>query len=140
MAELRALNATDELNSDSQALASPPTDPARRRSNGIVTSQGRQTLRPEPTVLPHEIIFGGFLLVTWVRLAARLGWLNWFPLIFLGCLLGAVGMVAWYHQQPGAGRCRLRLLYYPVAMGLTFFTLRDAVPAVGTSLIDHQLL
>ncbi len=90
--------------------------------------------------LLHELVFGGFLLVTWARLATATGPLSRFTLIFLGCLVGAVVVYFWFQRDPNALRWRLRLLFYPAAMGLTFYTMRHAVPALGRPLVDTSLL
>lgn len=108
-----------------KAPASPTSEPARRGP-----------LR----LLPHEWCFGGFLAITWLRLVAQLGPLNLHSLIFLGCLLGAVVVCIWAHRDPSELRWRVRLLYFPAAMGVTFYTLGAAVPAIMPQKFDTMLL
>lgn len=79
-------------------------------------------------------------MITWLRLAIGLGPFSKWALLFLGCLLGAGLMVAWTQRNPTALRWRLRLLYYPSAMGASFFALGEAVPALGSPLVDGMLL
>ena len=38
-------------------------------------------------LLPHEVFFGIFLLVTWVRLGVVVGWLSGDALIYLGLIV-----------------------------------------------------
>jgi hypothetical protein len=91
-------------------------------------------------LLPHEWIFGLFLVITWIRLTLHLGALNPYSLIFLGGLAGAVATLSWAETNPTPARWRLRLLYYPVIMGITFYTLGGAIPALGTAKVDAPLL
>jgi hypothetical protein len=90
-------------------------------------------------VLPHEWVFGAFLLVTGLRLfaddAAR-AW-SW---IFFGCLAAALLIVLWAERKPSAGRLRIRLLLYPVIMGVCFYAMRGAVPLLGQPRVDGLLL
>ncbi|MBI4326721.1 MAG: phosphatase PAP2 family protein [Chloroflexi bacterium] len=90
--------------------------------------------------LPHEIVFGAFLAITWLRLGAGLGPVHPFALAFLGCLAGAVVVRFWAQRNPTPLRWRIRLLYYPAAMGFSFFILELAVPALGVPRVDGLLL
>jgi len=96
--------------------------------------------RHPSVLLPHEVFFGLFLLVTWLRLLFRLGPTHSHTLVFLACILGSVAVVFWTQLAPTSLRCRLRLLYYPVAMGITFFVMKGAVPALGRLPVDDLLL
>jgi len=98
---------------------------------------GRNTLR---AVLPHEWIFGAFLFLTGLRLlvhggAARV-WSYW----FLGCWLAGVAVVFWAERNPTPARWRVRLLFYPAAMGIAFYALGVAVPLLGNPKVDTLLL
>jgi PAP2 superfamily len=120
---------------------SPPTsDKAAAQSDRSIRDARRLPWSSLRLFLPHELVFGAFLLLTWARLAAAAGPFNRFTLFFLGALLGALGLVAWFQRDPGARRWRIRLLYYPIVMGLTFYTLRHAVPKLGRPLVDVHLL
>jgi membrane-associated phospholipid phosphatase len=92
------------------------------------------------TVLPHEWCFDAYLAITWVRLAlvggAALAW----SFVFLGCLVGSVIVIRWAAQNPTPWRWRIRLLYYPSAMGVTFYTMGTAVPLLGSHKFDTLLL
>ncbi len=91
-------------------------------------------------LLPHEIAFGFFLMITWLRLAIGLGPANVFSLVFFASLLGAFAVWQWAEQNPTPLRWRLRLLYYPVVMGITFYALGGAIPALGLPKVDVPLL
>lgn len=98
------------------------------------------TRRVSIRVLPHEWSFGGFLAITWLRLASQLGPLNLYSLIFLGCLLGSLAACIWAQCDPSGLRWRVRLLYFPAAMGVTFYTLGAAIPAIMPRKFDTMLL
>lgn len=91
-------------------------------------------------VLPHEWCFGAFLALTGLRLAvtgaAALPW----SLVFFGCLLASAGVIVWARRNPTPLRWRVRLLFYPAAMGLSFFAMEHAVPLLGKSSVDDLLL
>jgi len=91
-------------------------------------------------VLPHEWFFGLFLVITWLRLAWHLGAANPYALLFLASLTGAVAVCWWAGQEPTPLRWRLRLLYYPVIMGVTFYALGHAIPALTETRVDTLLL
>lgn len=90
-------------------------------------------------VLPHEWVFGTFLLLTGLRLFAHGGGARDWSFVFGGCWLGGVGVFYWAGRHPTPGRWRLRLLYYPAAMGISFFALGAAVPLLGIPQVDWLL-
>jgi membrane-associated phospholipid phosphatase len=96
-----------------------------------------QTLR---AVLPHEWIFGTYLLLTGLRLFAHGGAAEHWSLVFFGCLAGAIGLFIWTEQRPTAWRWRLRLLFYPAAMGLSFYAMGIAIPLLGIPPVDGLLI
>ena len=91
-------------------------------------------------LLPHELLFGSFLVITWARLSLGMGFGAWCPLLLLACLLGSAGIIAWARRNPTPWRWRLRLLYYPVVMGISFYALQHAVPLLGVPGADALLL
>ena len=90
-------------------------------------------------MLPHEVIFGAFLLVTWLRLVLKQG--MWHPLagLFLACALGAVAVAIWSRGAATPTRWRVRLLYYPAMMGVIFYAMTATVTALGLPLVDAKL-
>lgn len=123
---------TTRIDTDERSVASPA-------ATGSLSSTGPSNAS-RGSLLPHELAFGFFLLITWLRLAVSLGPGNFYALIFFASLLGAAGSWWWAGQDPTPGRWRLRLLYYPVVMGITFYTLGGAIPALGMSKVDVPLL
>ncbi len=91
-------------------------------------------------VLPHEWVFGAFLLLTALRLLTHAGAAREWSLVFGGCWLGGVGVFLWAERKPTVGRWRLRLLYYPAVMGISFYALGMAVPLLGIPKVDWLLL
>ena len=95
---------------------------------------------PAFSILPHEWCFGAFLALTWLRLTlaggAALGW----SFVFLGCLLASVGVIAWARRNSNGLRWRVRLLFYPAAMGVCFYAMAKAVPLLGVPQRDDWLL
>lgn len=99
----------------------------------LVSSSFRTT-----AVLPHEWVFGTFLLVTGVRLfansAARSG-----SFAFFACLAAALALILWVERRPTPWRWRVRLASYFVLMGIVYYTMRTAVPLLGIPTMDPVL-
>ena len=91
-------------------------------------------------VLPHEWIFGAFLLLTGLRLFATGGAARDWSLVFLGCWLASLLLVVWVERNPAPWRWRVRLLFYPAAMGISFYAMGAAVPLLGNPKVDWLLL
>ena len=91
-------------------------------------------------VLPHEWVFGTFLLLTAVRLFAHGGAARGWSFVFFGCLLAALSPLAWDESALTPLRWRLRLLVYPAVMGISFYALGAAVPLLGSPRVDDLLL
>jgi PAP2 superfamily len=91
-------------------------------------------------VLPHEWVFGTFLLLTAVRLFAHGGTARDWSLVFFGCLFAALAPLAWEESALTPLRWRLRLLVYPAVMGISFYALGAAVPLLGHPRVDGLLL
>jgi membrane-associated phospholipid phosphatase len=89
-------------------------------------------------VLPHEWVFGTFLLVTGVRLFANSAARGW-SFAFFACLAAAIGMVFWAERSPTPWRWRVRLSFYFVAMGVSFYAMRAGVPLLGNPRVDSLL-
>jgi len=90
-------------------------------------------------VLPHEWVFGAFLVITGIRLLADSVTRGW-SAVFFACLAACVLMVSWTERQPTPDRWRIRLAFYYVAMGICFFSMGFAVPLLGTPRVDALLL
>lgn len=90
-------------------------------------------------VLPHEWVFGTFLAITSLRLLANGAARSW-SVVFLSCLALAVVLILWTERKPTLWRWRIRLSFYFVAMGACFFSMRTAIPLLGTPRVDDLLL
>jgi len=91
-------------------------------------------------LLPHEWCFGAFLALTGIRLALAGGNARVWAFAFLGCLLASGGIIAWARLNPNGLRWRVRLLFYPAAMGICFYAMAQAVPLLGIPQRDDWLL
>ena len=89
-------------------------------------------------MLPHEFVFGTFLLVTGIRLCAHDG-TQGLSLIFFGCLASTIALVPWTERNSTSWRWRVRLCYCFVVMGIAFYALRVSVPLLGTPRADGLL-
>lgn len=95
---------------------------------------------PAFSILPHEWCFGAFLALTWLRLTFAGGQALAWSFVFLGCLLASGVVIHWAQKAPNGLRWRVRLLFYPAAMGICFYTMAKAVPLLGIPQRDDWLL
>jgi membrane-associated phospholipid phosphatase len=91
-------------------------------------------------VLPHEWVFGAFLLLTGLRLFAHGGAARAWSFVFFGCLMAGVAVFFWAERNLTPWRWRVRLLFYPAAMGVSFYAMGVAVPLLGIPGVDGLLL
>ena len=104
----------------------------------MVSPAPRSWIKRFDAVLPHEWVFGGYLALTAARLLAT-GLTGW-GLLFLGCLLSSVAVIVWVGRHPSPWRWRVRLLYYPSVMGISFYAMGNALPMPGGVKVDALLL
>jgi membrane-associated phospholipid phosphatase len=91
-------------------------------------------------VLPHEWVFGTFLLLTALRLIAHGDTTRVWSFVFFGCWLAGLGVLFWAEGNLTPWRCRVRLLFYPAAMGISFYAMGEAVPLLGNPGVDGLFL
>lgn len=91
-------------------------------------------------VLPHEWIFGAYLLLTGGRLLAVGGAAGPWAGAFFGCVLAGLAVFFWAEANLTPWRWRVRLLFYPCAMGISFYAMGAAVPLLGIPPADPLLL
>jgi len=89
--------------------------------------------------LPHEAVFGGFLALTWLRLATTVGVLAAPTVAYAAFLAGAIAVIGFCRAAPGEWRGRLRLAYYPALMGIVFVHLKTVVPLIHPGSADGRL-
>lgn len=112
----------------------------RNRQAGISECRVKSvssSFKPE-AVLPHEWVFGTFLLMTGVRLFANSAARSW-SFVFFGCLAAAMILILWTERSPTPWRWRVRLSSYFVLMGIVFYAMRTAVPLLGNPRVDPLL-
>jgi len=91
-------------------------------------------------VLPHEWLFGAFLLLTGLRLFVHGGAARPWAFLFFGCFVASIGIFFWAERNLTPWRWRVRLLFYPCAMGISFYALGVAVPLLENGKVDTMLL
>jgi membrane-associated phospholipid phosphatase len=90
-------------------------------------------------LLPNEWFFGGFLLVTWLRLVACVGPLDPNALLYLAMLLGGAAVIACCEARESRPRWYARLWYCPVIMNVTFMTMGSTAMKVVSHRQDAVL-
>ena len=91
-------------------------------------------------ILPHEYAFNLFLALTWGRLVFLPGPAPLAALVLFGGLLAGVGVILWSGRDPAPWRWRVRLLLYPVLMGLSFFLMPKVVTELDVPRADAMLV
>lgn len=81
-----------------------------------------------------------FLALTWGRLVARVGLINPLSLAFLGYLFASAAVILWSGPEPTPWRWRVRLLFYPALMGLSFYLMPSVIAALGVPRADALLV
>ncbi|MEZ5405395.1 MAG: phosphatase PAP2 family protein [Verrucomicrobiia bacterium] len=93
----------------------------------------------EPCLLSHEIVFGLFLITVAISLIYKVGFFARDTLIFLGMLFVNVALISLCWKKETSTRWRLRFFFYPVAMNVSYMTLKTAVPVINPHLRDAFL-
>jgi hypothetical protein len=78
-------------------------------------------------LLPHELVFQAFLLVTWLRLVHSSGFRDPFSLLYASFLITAVLLIVLTTRVTQQWAWRLRLLYYPLVMNAAYFYMAPVV-------------
>ena len=87
----------------------------------------------------HELFFGGFMLITGLRLVFAEGLFGGDTLIFGAGLVVAYAMIVYDLRTNSDPSLRLRLLFYPIAMNVYFQQMRTAIPAISPEKSDPLL-
>jgi hypothetical protein len=91
-------------------------------------------------ILPHEWVFGTFLLLTGLRLFVHGGAARGWSFVFWGCWLAGIGIFLWAERNLTPWRWQVRLLFYPAVMGVSFYAMGVALPLLGSPKVDWLLL
>ncbi|OGS80398.1 MAG: hypothetical protein A2061_04745 [Gallionellales bacterium GWA2_59_43] len=94
---------------------------------------------PSRTLYEHELFFGGFMLVTFLRLLSAQGIAGSDTLAFGAGLIAAFALVIYDLRSNTSVSLYGRLLFYPLAMNLYFQQLRSAIPAISDEKKDVAL-
>jgi membrane-associated phospholipid phosphatase len=86
----------------------------------------------------HEFLFGGFLLLTALRLFAAGGWS--LALGFAGMAAVIVAAASATTRWPGDGMARLRLAVLPMLVNVVYFMLGTVMARLGAGNCDPELL
>ncbi|MFP6892799.1 MAG: phosphatase PAP2 family protein [Opitutales bacterium] len=90
-------------------------------------------------LLPHEILFGLFLVVTWLRLVWRCGFPDPDSLVYLAFIVVNAGLIAWNKLRECRASWFGRLLYYPIVFNLVFSHMKQAIPRINQGSWDEAL-
>ena len=90
-------------------------------------------------LLPHEVVFGAFLVIVWLRLALAQGVTGGLALLYFGLIVGNVAVIVWSRRRETNFRWRIRLLAYPILMNVVFLGMGVAVEAMHASKTDALL-
>ena len=90
-------------------------------------------------LLPHEWAFGGWLAAMAIWLSVAAGPAHRSTLWFAGLAVVGPALREWCAAYPSAARWRVRLLWYPCAMGLAFYALPAAIAVLGRPGADALL-
>ena len=95
--------------------------------------------RSAARLLPHELIFGAFLAVTWIRFVVVLGVGSGDALLYLAMIAADAALVLFCRARPTEGRWRLRLLFHPIALNVVFAHMKGAIPKIAPERMDAAL-
>ena len=94
---------------------------------------------PHARLLPHEWLFGGWLLTMSLWLMIVTGRIPTSSLLFTGSALLSGALVWWCARKPGAAQWRVRLLWYPALMGICYYALPASIALLRRPMADASL-
>jgi len=103
------------------------TLPRSDQSEGPAHSSARHSPLVTRHLLPHELVFQLFILITWLRLIRAAGFRDPFALLYASFLLIAALLVLLSTRVTHQWAWRLRLLYYPIVMNIAYFYMAPVV-------------
>jgi len=90
-------------------------------------------------IVPHEAVFGAFLVITWIRLIIASGPWSSSSLFYMALILIEIGLIAYAERHPTTAATRIRLLFFAVTMNLVFPQMRTAIPMIHPEKMDVWL-
>jgi len=91
-------------------------------------------------LLPHEIVFGLFLVITTVRLLMAVGPMHEETLVYIGVVLVNALAIGARIRWPESWAWRLQFVFYIVALNGLFLHMRWAIPLIHAGKYDDLLL
>jgi PAP2 superfamily len=90
-------------------------------------------------LLPHEWIFGAFLVILWGRLLIGVGPFDPTTLLFFILLLINGLIILWSTLQETAVTWRFRLWFYPIVINVVFMNMKSALQKISGNHFDSVL-
>jgi PAP2 superfamily len=90
-------------------------------------------------LLPHEWVFGAFLMILWGRLLIGVGPFDLTTLLFFILLLINGLIILWSTLQETAVTWRFRLWFYPIVINVVFMNMKSALQKIGGNHFDSVL-
>ena len=90
-------------------------------------------------LLPHEIFFGLFLVITWIRLGLAVGFLGGDALLYFALIIINIAAIWFCRSNGNALHWRIGLLFYPIAMNVVFLHMKTAIPKIHPDRMDLWL-
>ncbi len=91
------------------------------------------------SLLPHEIFFGLFLLITWIRLSFAEGIFGPSALLYLCLIFLNIAAIGYARRRNSTRSWRVGLLFYPLAMNVVFPNMKVAIPKIHPLKMDSML-
>jgi len=95
--------------------------------------------RPTYALFQHELFFGSYLLITFLRLVFAQGMLGADTLVYFIGLVFALTLIYYEQRTNTSAALRWRLLFYPIAMNVYFQQMRSAIPSITPERFDASL-
>jgi len=90
-------------------------------------------------LLPHEILFGVFLVSTWIRIGVAAGFVSNAAVLYLVLILSNVALIVLSCRSESVLRWRCRLFFYPLVLNLLFAHLKFVIPIIHPQRMDLVL-
>jgi hypothetical protein len=95
--------------------------------------------RTSYSLYQHELFFGSYLLITFLRLVSAQGIFGMDMLVYFLGLVFALTLIYYEQRTKTVAALRWRLLFYPIAMNVYFQQMRTAIPAISQERYDANL-
>lgn len=100
---------------------------------------GAGSLPRRLVLLPHELFFGLFLLITWARLSFVEGLFGPNAMLYLALIALNVAAIRFSRHRNTKAAWRAGMLFYPIAMNVVFANMKVAIPEIHPAKMDSLL-